>query len=105
MGCQLEPGLIMDATPDGTEMVWGLTPPRLQESIDAKFIRVSAGRAPNSPFVVGYLSIDNARRVETGELIIQTEDHEQLQTHIPETVQTPTTRTCPVASGAFRRDD
>jgi adenine-specific DNA-methyltransferase len=56
--------------PDGIEMTWGMTPQTLQRSIDARFVRVSEGQAPNAPYVIAYLSTAAAEKVETGEYLV-----------------------------------
>ena len=56
--------------PDGIEMTWGMIPRTLQRSLDGGFVRVSKGTAPNSPFVISYLTTTAQAKVETGEYVV-----------------------------------
>jgi len=53
--------------PDGTPLIWGLTGPSLKRVLDAGYVRVTLGNE-YQPFTIAYLSTENIKRVDRGEL-------------------------------------
>lgn len=55
--------------PDGTEMIWGLTPATLRKRLAAGFVKVVPGRSGKPPTLY-YLTSGQVAEVESGELVV-----------------------------------
>ena len=58
---------VFPVNPDGLELIWGLTPQSLRRLVDGGYVRVTPGDE-HQRFVIAYLSTENVRRVESGEM-------------------------------------
>ena len=59
--------------PDGTEMIWGLTPASMSRRLDAGHVKVVPGRAGKGPTIY-YLTSGQGRDIEEGHLLITGRD-------------------------------
>jgi adenine-specific DNA-methyltransferase len=57
---------VFPIAPDGTQLIWGLTGPSLQEALNGGYVRVTEGNE-HQPYTISYLSLPNIRKAETGE--------------------------------------
>jgi adenine-specific DNA-methyltransferase len=51
---------------DGTELIWGLTGPRLKEVLDSGYVRVTEG-TEHQPYTISYMSLPNIKKAERGD--------------------------------------
>jgi adenine-specific DNA-methyltransferase len=59
--------------PDGTEMIWGLTPASLSKRLDAGYVKVIQGRSGKGPTIY-YLTSGQIRDIEDGHVLITGRD-------------------------------
>jgi adenine-specific DNA-methyltransferase len=70
-----EPGCVTvwPLKPDGTEMIWGLTPSSLQKRLSEGFVKVIRGKRGKTPTIY-YLTSGQVAEVSSGELVITGRD-------------------------------
>ncbi len=61
--------------PDGTEMIWGLTPATLKKRLAKGFVKVQPGRNGKPPTLY-YLTSGQVEEVKNGELLVTGQDHD-----------------------------
>ena len=61
--------------PDGTEMIWGLTPATLKKRFAKGFVKVRPGRNGKPP-TLSYLTSGQVAEVASGELLVTGQDHD-----------------------------